>query len=96
MAKKKGQSRVRVYPDWCKGCGICAAFCPSKVMEISREGKAVVVREEECINCGFCEIHCPDFAIVVEPRTKGGRRSNDEPAEPVGSEPDDLADEGKG
>jgi 2-oxoglutarate ferredoxin oxidoreductase subunit delta len=67
---KKGQTRVVVYGDWCKGCGICAAFCPGSVMEVSVLGKAVVVREDECINCGFCELHCPDFAISVRPRER--------------------------
>ncbi|SMF39184.1 2-oxoglutarate ferredoxin oxidoreductase subunit delta [Desulfovibrio gilichinskyi] len=67
-AKRKGKSKVTIFPDWCKGCGICAAFCPAKVMELNDQGKAVVVREEECINCGFCELHCPDFAIMVQPK----------------------------
>lgn len=66
MAKKsKGQSKVTVYPDWCKGCGVCVEFCPKKVLELDSQGKSSVVREEDCIHCGFCELHCPDFAIVV-------------------------------
>ena len=67
MAKKKGQTKVRVYPDWCKGCGICVAFCPGRVLEMGPDGKAMVGREEDCINCGFCELHCPDFAVSVRP-----------------------------
>ena len=63
--KSKGKNKVTVYPDWCKGCGICVEFCPCKVLGLSLEGKAVVEREEDCIRCGFCELHCPDFAIVV-------------------------------
>jgi 2-oxoglutarate ferredoxin oxidoreductase subunit delta len=68
MAKSKGQTRVRVFSDWCKGCGLCVAFCPGKVFEMGKDGKAKVVREEECLNCGFCEMHCPDFAVSVRPR----------------------------
>jgi 2-oxoglutarate ferredoxin oxidoreductase subunit delta len=94
MTKKKGQSTVLIYPDWCKGCGICAAFCPSKVMEVSREGKAVVVREEECINCGFCEIHCPDFAIVVAPRSR--RRAGDPPPDAIETDESETAGKAKG
>jgi len=63
----KGKTHVFVYPDWCKGCGLCVAFCPGKVLELGPDGKSTVVREEDCINCGFCELHCPDFAIVVKP-----------------------------
>lgn len=76
MSKRKGQSTVRIYPDWCKGCGICVAFCPVKVFELQMDGKSHVVREEECINCGFCELHCPDFAVSVTP--KGASRRKDD------------------
>ncbi|BDQ35558.1 4Fe-4S dicluster domain-containing protein [Pseudodesulfovibrio portus] len=66
MARKnKGNNSVTIYPDWCKGCGICVEFCPGKVLELNDQGKSTVVREEDCIGCGFCELHCPDFAIVV-------------------------------
>jgi 2-oxoglutarate ferredoxin oxidoreductase subunit delta len=66
MAKNKGLTEVSIYPDWCKGCGICVAFCPGKVLELGPDGKARAVNGKECSNCGFCEYHCPDFAIVVK------------------------------
>ncbi len=66
-----GHNRVVVYPDWCKGCGICAAFCPSEVLAVGPDGKARVVDETACVNCGFCEVHCPDFAIMVIPEDAG-------------------------
>jgi len=79
--KKKGKTKVTVYPDWCKGCGICVAFCPAKVLELGQDGKAKAVREEDCVNCGFCELHCPDFAVSVEPAETGltDVSSTDEP-----------------
>ncbi len=43
----------------CKGCGICAAFCPKKVLEVSLLGKITPVRPEDCIACGQCEMRCP-------------------------------------
>ena len=52
----------------CKGCGICAAFCQKKVLEVSLLGKITPVRPEDCIACGQCEMRCPDFAIFVERR----------------------------
>lgn len=56
---------VMVYYDWCKGCGICVAFCPKAVLELSEElGKPVVARPQDCIQCGMCELRCPDFAIT--------------------------------
>ncbi len=63
---------MTIYPDWCKGCGICAAFCPAKVIEMDPLGKARVVREDDCIHCGFCELHCPDFAVVVSTKKRRG------------------------
>ena len=51
--------------NWCKGCGICAAFCPKKVLEIKHE-KVVVANPGECIKCALCELRCPDYAIYVK------------------------------
>jgi len=49
---------------WCTGCGICAAFCPKKVLEVRHE-KVAVAHPEECIKCGLCELRCPDYAIFL-------------------------------
>ena len=79
--KNKGKNKVTVYPDWCKGCGICVEFCPGKVLELSTQGKAEVKREEDCIRCGFCELHCPDFAIVVSDKEPVKQSEPDRPVE---------------
>ncbi len=96
---KKGRFRVVVYPDWCKGCGICAAFCPKKVLAVGPEGKARVVAEANCVNCGFCELHCPDFAIVLAPqngnnyRAKNGATKPAQAAEPAKPDQPDKPDQ---
>lgn len=64
MAKRKLKEH-RVNPDWCKGCGICVAFCPKKVLELDCVDKAEAVRPEDCICCKLCEIRCPDLAIEI-------------------------------
>jgi len=51
--------------SWCKGCGICAAFCPKKVLEIKND-KVFIARYEDCIKCGQCELRCPDYAIWLK------------------------------
>ena len=52
-------------PKWCKGCGICAAFCPKEVLKIIKD-KVVIDAPENCIKCGLCELRCPDYAIWLE------------------------------
>ena len=58
MSMKKLVTEV----TWCKGCGICAAFCPRHVLEIVND-KVVIKDEESCIKCGQCDLRCPDYAI---------------------------------
>ncbi len=51
----------------CKGCGICAHFCPKQVLMITERNKSAVApgKEGDCIACGQCEMRCPDYAIFV-------------------------------
>lgn len=60
------RGRVRVFQNWCKGCGLCLAFCPQQVFSEDEEHHPVVAHPERCVACQWCTIHCPDFAIVVE------------------------------
>jgi len=65
--KKKVPPRIEINNRFCKGCGICVAFCPTQVLGM-REGKVVVLKLEACTTCLFCELRCPDFAIAVHPQ----------------------------
>ena len=62
----KRHARVTVFANWCKGCGLCVAFCPKKVFEEDAEGHPVVAHPELCSACNWCTMHCPDFAIVLK------------------------------
>lgn len=64
---KRGRRRgeVTVFPNWCKGCGLCVEFCPQDVLEQAEDGRVIVARPEACIACRWCELRCPDFAIFV-------------------------------
>ncbi|MBM9519221.1 4Fe-4S binding protein [Desulforhopalus vacuolatus] len=64
MAKKK-LKEIAINQNWCKGCGICVAFCPKNVLELDEGGHSTVVRPEDCILCRLCEMRCPDLAIRV-------------------------------
>ena len=65
MAKAKLKEH-RINRDWCKGCGICVAFCPKTVLELDDTDKAVAARLSDCIACRLCELRCPDLAIEVQ------------------------------
>lgn len=64
MAKKK-LKELSINRDWCKGCGICVAFCPKQVLELDDKEISTAVRPEDCIICRLCEMRCPDLAIKV-------------------------------
>ena len=64
MGKRKLKEH-HIKREWCKGCGICIAFCPKKVLEMDDLDKAVSVRPEDCNVCRLCEMRCPDLAIDI-------------------------------
>ena len=56
--------QLKVNASWCKGCGVCAAFCPKEVLKLVN-GKIAITDSENCLRCGVCENLCPDFAICL-------------------------------
>lgn len=59
-----------VFPDLCKGCGLCIEKCPTKVIEWSKKlafngFPTVEPRINGCIVCGMCQTVCPDAAIAI-------------------------------
>lgn len=65
MAKPKLKDHT-INRAWCKGCGICVAFCPKNVLEMDAQERAAAVRREDCIACRLCELRCPDLAIDIQ------------------------------
>ena len=59
---------IDVFSKWCKGCGLCIAICPKKVLELSDQAKSVPVRPDDCIGGRQCENVCPDMAITIKER----------------------------
>jgi len=65
MAEQK-KSYVHVIREkYCKGCGICVAFCPKHLL-VLKNGKVFPEKPEICIGCHMCEFRCPDYAIEVK------------------------------
>ena len=57
----------------CKGCELCVAYCPTKILyldkeRINKKGYHLisVSDPEKCIGCSFCAMMCPDSIITVE------------------------------
>ena len=59
------KKKLVINRAWCKGCGVCAAFCPRGVLALEGD-KIKIAMPENCISCGMCELRCPDYAIYLE------------------------------
>jgi 2-oxoglutarate ferredoxin oxidoreductase subunit delta len=57
--------KIIIDREWCKGCGICVAFCPEEVLILDEEEKACWANSDKCKRCGLCELRCPDLAIEL-------------------------------
>jgi len=75
---RKEPPTIDIYKAWCKGCGICAAFCPTGTLARDEAGYPYVKDIGKCINCGLCEVRCPDFAITVEQRRKAEKKAKED------------------
>lgn len=65
MSPVNNQKQVMINKKWCKGCGICIAFCPKQVLGFDEDGKVTMLDDNNCIRCGQCELRCPDLAIFL-------------------------------
>ena len=69
MAKFKGA--VVVDRERCKGCGLCVAACPSKVLGLASQvnakgyNYAEMVNEDACVGCCSCSYVCPYACLTV-------------------------------
>lgn len=70
------KANFHIFPDYCKGCGLCKEKCPNDVLIWSEKlgvyGTPTVKPkdEESCIACLICEMVCPDAAIYIEKHRK--------------------------
>jgi len=81
MADKNKPFEHIIRERWCKGCDVCVAFCPKKVLAL-QNGKVVVVNPEDCIGCRLCELRCPDIAIDVQDKSKKNDANQGMPVSP--------------
>ena len=52
----------------CIKCGLCAALCPSKIIEMTDGGvpRVEAAREKSCIRCGQCVAFCPKSCCFLD------------------------------
>ncbi len=76
LKEKYQDLEMAINYDWCKGCGICIAYCPKDCFDISSINQPIMSRLDECTKCMQCVYRCPDYCITI-----------DEIAEPANSKP---------
>jgi 2-oxoglutarate ferredoxin oxidoreductase subunit delta len=63
--------RVVIDQAGCKGCMLCALYCPKKILiigdEVNQDGYrvAVCVDDEACIGCLNCAAICPSASFEI-------------------------------
>ncbi len=66
-------AKLSILTDRCKGCGLCVAYCPKKILTLNGEElnssgytPVTVTDMAACIACGSCYRICPDCVITIE------------------------------
>lgn len=64
-------TRVVFDEERCKGCELCVAFCPRRLLVMAEHFNAkgyhpaTMLNTEECNACTYCARMCPEVAIEV-------------------------------
>jgi NADH-quinone oxidoreductase subunit F len=59
----KNLIEIKIVPDLCKGCTLCARKCPSNAIQ-GEKGKPHVINKAVCTKCGICVAACKFNAIT--------------------------------
>lgn len=65
--------KLTIDYEKCKGCGMCAAACPKKILEINKKrlnlkgyNPMEIIDRDACISCAMCATMCPDCVITID------------------------------
>jgi 2-oxoglutarate ferredoxin oxidoreductase subunit delta len=65
------KGKIVIDQELCKGCELCIAFCPQKLIALSDKLNASgylpssFKDQDECTGCASCATVCPEVAIEV-------------------------------
>ena len=66
-------AKVTIDAELCKGCALCVAACPKKIVRLDEEvfnkkgvHPAALTDQAACTACTFCAVMCPDAVIKIE------------------------------
>ncbi|HOD16993.1 MAG TPA: 4Fe-4S binding protein [Spirochaetota bacterium] len=71
MTKAAVKHKVVIDVEMCKGCGLCIAYCPKKVLveseHLNKTGYhfAEPCDLDQCTGCLICTLVCPEVVIEV-------------------------------
>lgn len=68
----RGRNRLihSINRDLCVGCDKCVQRCPTQVLALDKEHKAIIERAQDCIDCRQCESVCKPQALVMHRRSE--------------------------
>jgi 2-oxoglutarate ferredoxin oxidoreductase subunit delta len=68
-APRTSRGTLVIDEQKCKGCELCVAACPPRVLVMSREVNEMGYRYprllDGCTGCTACQMVCPDFVFSV-------------------------------
>lgn len=66
-------AKLTINYEKCKGCSMCVAVCPKKILEIDKDklnlkgyNPVEIIDRDACISCAMCATMCPDCVITID------------------------------
>lgn len=65
--------KLKIDYERCKGCSMCVAVCPKKLLQINKDklnlkgyNPVDITDTDACISCAMCATMCPDCVITID------------------------------
>ena len=59
-------NKVRIDPEKCICCGMCARRCPAGALAVDRKGGTWSIDPYACVVCGECIESCPKHCLTMD------------------------------